>query len=173
MASTACEILSMTIPCATVSIKGTAITVKVVEGTDVTKLVPTIALSAGATVDPAGGVPTDFTSSVTFTVTAEDATTQKQYTATVVFVPRVENLHFAGLFAARCVTGSLRNYTAGGMDLGFGSFKPMYVAGVQLSGGYIGYYDTETRLLHAYSASGTEASASADVKFSVFVFGTV
>src|SRR5690606_29105598 len=50
--------------------------------TDVTALVPTIVVSEKATVSPAPGVATDFTNSVTYTVTAEDGSAQ-QYVATV------------------------------------------------------------------------------------------
>lgn len=45
-------------------------------GTDVTSLKPTIVVSAKATVSPATDTPHDFTSSATYTVTAEDGTTQ-------------------------------------------------------------------------------------------------
>ena len=41
-------------------------------GTDVTNLVPVILVSNGATVNPASGVPMDFTHPVSYTVTAED-----------------------------------------------------------------------------------------------------
>jgi hypothetical protein len=43
-------------------------------GNDITKLVPTISVSPNATVDPNSGVATDFTSIVTYTVTAQDGT---------------------------------------------------------------------------------------------------
>jgi len=51
-------------------------------GTNVTALVPSIALSPGATVSPLSGVAQDFTSSVTYTVTAANAST-KPYTVTI------------------------------------------------------------------------------------------
>jgi hypothetical protein len=51
-------------------------------GTSRTALVPTITVSANATVSPLSGVATDFTSPVTYTVTAHDGTTQA-YTVTV------------------------------------------------------------------------------------------
>ena len=50
------------------------ISVAVPTGTDVKKLVPTITISENATVDPATGVVNDFSSSVTYTVTAQDGT---------------------------------------------------------------------------------------------------
>ena len=58
-----------------------AITFRVEEGSSVTALVPTIEVSAGATVSPASGEAVSFASgSATFTVVAEDGTT-KVYTA--------------------------------------------------------------------------------------------
>jgi Concanavalin A-like lectin/glucanases superfamily/Domain of unknown function (DUF5018) len=51
-------------------------------GTDLTKLVPTITVSDKATVSPATGAAQDFSKAVTYTVTAEDGTTQA-YSATV------------------------------------------------------------------------------------------
>ena len=51
-------------------------------GTDLTKLVPTISLSAAAKVTPASGAAQDFSKPVTYTVTAENGSTQA-YTATV------------------------------------------------------------------------------------------
>jgi len=52
-------------------------------GTVVTNLVPTIALSLGATVNPASGVAQNFTSPVVYTVTAQDSSTTT-YTVTVI-----------------------------------------------------------------------------------------
>ena len=51
-------------------------------GTDVTALVPVITISEKATINPASGVPTDFTHPVTYTVTAEDGS-YAYYVATV------------------------------------------------------------------------------------------
>ena len=52
------------------------VTAEVPNGTDLTSLVPTIVLSENATSAPASGVATDFTSPVTYTVTAQDGGTQ-------------------------------------------------------------------------------------------------
>lgn len=60
-------------------------------GTDVTALEPVITVSTGATVVPASGVSTDFTSPVTYTVTAEDETTQA-YTVTVTLADSVKKM---------------------------------------------------------------------------------
>jgi uncharacterized protein (TIGR02145 family) len=53
--------------------------------TNVTALVPIITVSAGATVSPASGVARNFTTPQTYTVTAEDGTTQI-YTVTVTVI---------------------------------------------------------------------------------------
>lgn len=52
------------------------VTATVPFGTDVTALVSTITVSSDATISPLSGVAQNFTSSVTYTVTAEDATPQ-------------------------------------------------------------------------------------------------
>jgi len=51
-------------------------------GTDLTKIAPTISVSEKSTVSPASGVVQDFSKPVTYTVTAEDGTTQA-YTVTL------------------------------------------------------------------------------------------
>jgi hypothetical protein len=58
------------------------VTVTMPFGTIKTNLVPTITLSAAASVSPTSGTAQDFTSSKTYTVTAEDGTTQ-DYVVTV------------------------------------------------------------------------------------------
>ncbi len=66
------------------------VTVDVPYGTDVTSLVPTIEVSAGATISPESGVAPDFTSPVNYTVTAEDASEQI-WEVTVNIEPNTEN----------------------------------------------------------------------------------
>jgi len=56
-------------------------------GTDLTALVPNIEISGGAVVNPGSGVATDFTSPVVYTVTAQDGTTQQEWTVTVRYAP--------------------------------------------------------------------------------------
>jgi accessory colonization factor AcfC len=65
------------------TISGTDITAEVPNGTDVTKLKPTITISKDATVAPKSGAETDFTDPVSYVVTAEDDTTKKTYTVTI------------------------------------------------------------------------------------------
>lgn len=57
--------------------------IEVAPGTVITALAPTITVSLGASIDPASGVIRDFTGPVTYTVTAEDATTSKVWTVNV------------------------------------------------------------------------------------------
>ena len=82
-ASTAKDItaFSFTNPAAAGVINGTDIAVTVPSGTNLTALVPTITHS-GASINPNSGLAHDFTSPVTYTVTAADGTT-KDYTVTV------------------------------------------------------------------------------------------
>ncbi len=58
------------------------VTVEVGFGTDITNLSPSITISPLATIDPASGVPQDFSDPIEYTVTAED-NTQKVWTVTV------------------------------------------------------------------------------------------
>jgi cytoskeletal protein RodZ len=58
------------------------ITVNVPPNTNVTSLTPTIEVSDSATVSPASGTPQNFTNPVTYTVTAQDGSTQN-YIVTV------------------------------------------------------------------------------------------
>lgn len=58
------------------------VAVEVPHGTSVTSLTPTITISDDATISPASGVAKNFTSPQTYTVTAEDTTTQA-YVVTV------------------------------------------------------------------------------------------
>ena len=57
--------------------------IEVANGTDLTSLVPEITVSAGATINPLSGIAQDFSSDVTYTVTAEDATTTQDWIVTV------------------------------------------------------------------------------------------
>ena len=67
------------------AISGTNISLTVPFGTDVTSLTPTVAIT-GASVSPASGVPHNFTTPATYTVTADDMTT-RAYTVTVSVAP--------------------------------------------------------------------------------------
>lgn len=85
--STETEITEFTIPegrgDAVISSANHTIAVNVPFGTDVTALVPGISISENASVDPASGAAADFTNPVVYTVTAEDGTTEQDWTVTV------------------------------------------------------------------------------------------
>lgn len=59
------------------------ITFKVLDGADITALVPTITVSEGATVTPASGEAQDFSNPVTYTVVSEDYGTTTTYEVSV------------------------------------------------------------------------------------------
>ncbi len=82
--SSAKNITSFTLKGVAGTISQTARTIKVTlpAGTSVTALAPNIAISVGATVSPTSGASRNFTNPVTYTVTAEDGSTQT-YTVTV------------------------------------------------------------------------------------------
>ncbi|MCB9001255.1 MAG: DUF5018 domain-containing protein, partial [Bacteroidales bacterium] len=67
---------------ATIDATAGTVTVLMPNGTNLTSLAPTIAVSAGATINPTSGTARDFTNPVTYTVTAQDAST-KDWTVTV------------------------------------------------------------------------------------------
>jgi hypothetical protein len=77
------DILSFSIGAAVGVIGTNTVAITVPHGTGLTALAPTVIVSPGATVSPAGGVAVNFSSPpVTYTVTAKDATT-KTYAVTV------------------------------------------------------------------------------------------
>ncbi|MEP5376284.1 MAG: leucine-rich repeat protein, partial [Hyphomicrobiales bacterium] len=65
------------------------VAIEVDYGTDVTNLIPTITLSEGASISLESGASRDFTSAVSYTVTAEDGTEQ-DWTVTVSIAPNTE-----------------------------------------------------------------------------------
>ncbi|MEI6093196.1 MAG: SUMF1/EgtB/PvdO family nonheme iron enzyme [bacterium] len=87
--SSAKDITSFTILGVAGSISGKTISLTLPVGSIVTNLIPTIVVSDGATVSPASGTVRDFTSPVTYTVTAVDSTTAT-YVATVTVAARVD-----------------------------------------------------------------------------------
>ena len=56
-------------------------------GTDVSALTPVVAISEGAVVSPASAVEQDFTNPVTYTVTSEDETVEKEFEVTITVLP--------------------------------------------------------------------------------------
>ena len=85
--SSATDILTFTLPVQTGEAIINAIThtvaIEVAYTADVTNLTPTITLSYGATINPLSGVSQNFTSPVTYTVTALDGTTTQEWVVTV------------------------------------------------------------------------------------------
>ena len=87
---------------ATGTITGTAIAVTVPAATDVTSLVATFAttgasVKVGSTVQVSGTTPNDFTSPVSYLVTAQDGSTQN-YSVTVTVTPPSSSDHSIGTF---------------------------------------------------------------------------
>jgi len=60
-------------------------------GTVVSALVPAVSVSSGATINPASGAPADFSSPVTYTVTAQDGVSLQEWTVAVTILPNTEN----------------------------------------------------------------------------------
>ena len=81
--SVACDMLSFSLGSYSSSIVGTNVTLYVPPGTDVTSLSPTFTLSPFATASPLSGSTHDFTSPVSYVVTAEDGIASKTYSVTV------------------------------------------------------------------------------------------
>lgn len=69
---------------ATIDATAKTVNIKVVTGTSLTSLIPTITISNGATISPASGVAQNFTNPVNYTVTAQDGVTKKIFTVTVI-----------------------------------------------------------------------------------------
>lgn len=66
---------------ATISAENHTVSMEVAYGTDLTSLIPTITVSAGATISPSGAQ--DFSQVVTYTVTAENETATQAWSVTV------------------------------------------------------------------------------------------
>lgn len=87
-ASTDCDIVGVTVNeqvgVAEILSESNTINITVRETTDLTKITPVITTSANATVAPNSGVESDFSAGgIKYTVTAEDATTSKEWTINV------------------------------------------------------------------------------------------
>ena len=85
-------------------------------GTDVTNLVPVISVSDKATVNPASGMPQDFTQPVSYTVTAEDGS-QAVYSAIVIVKAkssekRILSFRFASLHLDATIDESTKEIKA-------------------------------------------------------------
>jgi len=82
------EILSFTmteqVAPAVINPAAATVMLEITPNTPLTALTPAITVSAGASINPASGVTLDFTGPVTYTVTAEDGTTTRDWTVTVI-----------------------------------------------------------------------------------------
>jgi hypothetical protein len=113
--SSACDItaFSFAIPAATGTITGTNIAVTVPYGTALTALVATFTASDGASVkvgstaQVSGTTANNFTSAVSYVVTAADGTTSKTYTVTVTVAPGTACDITAFGFVSPSVTGTI------------------------------------------------------------------
>lgn len=106
----------------------------------------------------------DFSDARPLTIVVTQDASSNTYKLTVVdgiLDSSVATIARVGWFAARCFTGDLDAYSAGGIALPLGNFKPRFVINVQVTDGFIGEYDIATQKLKVYSAAGTEASAGA------------
>jgi hypothetical protein len=155
-ASTVAEITGFTVGGEDWDFSGTTITHTYPANTDVTKLTPTIVVSTGATVTPDSGEENDFSTEVTYTVTAEDGTTEQTYIVKVT----VE----APTLSKAC---DITKFTVGGKDWDF--------SGTTITHTYPANTDV-TKLTPTITvsdkatvdpASGTEQDFSQDVTYTV------
>ncbi len=140
---------------ATASIQGNAITITVPNATNLTNLVATFGLSAGATasiqgvIQKSGSTPNDFSSSKIYTITAEDGST-KNFLVTVKLAPPVSPTVTVSNKA--CEGSTIPNLTATGTSIKWYSDAGLtnvagtgnsFVTGQTKAGSYI-YYVTQT-----------------------------
>ena len=76
---------------ATIDATAHKIAIVVAYNTDVTSLSPELTISAGASISPSGGTVQDFTSAVTYTVTAENGISIQDWTVTASFSRVLKN----------------------------------------------------------------------------------
>jgi hypothetical protein len=114
-------------------------------GTNVTSLTPTIITSPGSIINPASGVPEDFSNPVVYTTTAANGTTQSTYTATVyVVAPSIET-DILTLIIPDQINSSLNatNHT-GVVNMPFGTDASSLIADWTLSTGATSVPNTGT-----------------------------
>lgn len=88
------------------------------------------------------------TSPVTYTLTVYDGVQEVN----------VANIINIGWWPARRVTGDLDKYAAGGLYIPLGTFKPKFVVNVQITDGFVGYFDIASGKLKVYKSNKTEAT---------------
>jgi len=115
-ASSACDITACSFPgLGAATIAGNLVTLVVPQSQSVNPLSPTFTLSAGATISPLSGSPQNFSNSVSYTVTAENGSTTKIYTVSVVSYNAW--LYSASLFILTTPDGA--NLAAGASETNF------------------------------------------------------
>ncbi len=98
---------------ATIDPANQTVAIEVAHGTDVSALVADFTLSAGTTAtigaasQQSGATANDFSSAVTYTVTAEDGTTTQDWTVSVTTVPNTETVMTAFSFAAQAGSATI------------------------------------------------------------------
>jgi len=80
-------------------------------GTSVTSLAPTITVSDGATISPTSGTAKNFTSPVTYTVTAENGSTQTYKVTVTVETANLSSVKNITSFVLKGVSGTINNTT--------------------------------------------------------------
>lgn len=145
------------------------ITVTVPHGTDVTRLIPAITVSDKASVNPPSGAAQNFTNSVTYTVTAENGTSQAYSVSVVVQKIEIQTISSAAITGitapaagqspdTEAVTADDAGYTAGTViwnpaDVSF-RYSTSYTASVILTAAK-GYRFAETVNATINGASAT------------------
>jgi len=92
---------------------GYTVNLLVPNGTDLTNLVPTISISDGTTISPSSGTAEDFTNPVTYTVTAQDGSTQN-YTVTVMTADQSSDSDSS--YTAQSPSNSINSFTLSGLN---------------------------------------------------------
>jgi len=126
------KILSLIIPALndTATVNESTVTVTVPYGTDLTKVVSTIAVSPGATISPASGTTVDYSKGgVRFTVTAEDKSYKKVYV--VVVTPNVPVFKVADF---------PNNFNLVGRFVNVSTIPKTWASGSYISANFIGTY---------------------------------
>jgi len=137
---------------------------------DITNVSVTLTADAGSTIKVDGKSVTsatafvhDFQTKPTISIKVTNGSDNHTYTLTV--YDEIQEVKFStvknvGWFGARAISGDLDAYAAGGLAIPMGNFKPKYVINVQITSGYTGFFDVDTKKLIVYSAAGTEATAA-------------
>lgn len=105
----------------------------------------------------------DFSNSKPVTIVVTDSAGENPETYTLLVVDELQDMTMTtitkvGWFSAREFKGDLDAYTAGGVPITTGSFKPKHIVSIQITGGFWGEFDFENSKLKVYKAVGTEAT---------------